>query len=245
MKILAVDDDPHIGDALAVSLQLQWADAEVLVAVDGDAALRSFYAHELDLVLLDLVLPLRSGFEVLREVRQVSDIPVIVLTGRGEEADQVRALELGADDYIIKPFGHLALVARIKAVLRRTELPPPARGLPNFVAGDLVVHFERQVVTLRGEPVPLTPVEYRLLYQLVRNAGHVLPHQALLDRVWGGEHDATNDHLKVFISRLRAKLEPPDGPHYIETERGVGYRFVRPRGSGPTDSPTSLGRSAL
>jgi two-component system KDP operon response regulator KdpE len=141
----------------------------------------------------------------------------------------VRGLELGADDYVVKPFGHLALLARIKAVLRRAEMPPPARALPDFEAGELAINFQAQRVTVGGEPVKLTPVEFKLLYHLVRNAGRLMPHEALLDRVWGGEHGATTDYLKVFISRLRAKIEPSEGPHYIETERGLGYRFVRPK----------------
>jgi two-component system KDP operon response regulator KdpE len=151
-----------------------------------------------------------------------------MLTARGEETDQVRGLELGADDYVVKPFGHLALLARIRAVLRRAELPAPAAALPDFAAGDLAVSFASHRVTLKGEPVRLTPVEYKLLYHLVRNAGRLMPHQALLDRVWGDDYGASTDYLKVFVSRLRAKIEPPGSPRLIETERGLGYRFVRP-----------------
>ena len=180
------------------------------------------------LVLLDVTLPRKNGFEVLQTIRRVSDVPVIMLTARGEELDQVRGLELGADDYVIKPFGHLSLLARMKAVLRRADLPTPIDTQPDFVSGDLAINFANHQVTVRGEAVKLTPVEYKLLYQLVRNAGRLLPHQALLDRVWGEDYGATTDHLKVFISRLRAKLELPTGQHFIETERGLGYRFIRP-----------------
>jgi two-component system, OmpR family, KDP operon response regulator KdpE len=151
-----------------------------------------------------------------------------MLTARGEDTDQVRGLEAGADDYVVKPFSHLALLARIKAVLRRADLPQPTRTLPDFQAGDLAISFQNHQVTLRGEPVKLTPVEYKLLYHLVRNAGRLMPHEALLDRVWGADYGATTDHLKVYVSRLRAKLETPGQPHLIETERGLGYRFVRP-----------------
>jgi two-component system, OmpR family, KDP operon response regulator KdpE len=228
MKILLVDDDPHILDALAVGLGLQWQDAEVLTAVDGEAGLEAFYRHEPDVVVLDVTMPRKSGFEVLGEIRRVSDVPVLMLTARGEEADQVRGLELGADDYLVKPFSHLVLLARIRAVLRRAELPPPVRALPDFAAGELAINFQSHEVTVRGEPVKLTPVEYKLLYHLARNAGRVLPHQALLDRVWGAEYLATPEYLKVFVSRLRSKLERPGGPRYIETERGLGYCFVRP-----------------
>lgn len=229
MKILIVDDDPHTLDALSIGVPLQWQGAEILTAHDGEEGLDEFFQHDPDLVLLDVTLPRKNGFEVLQAIRRVSDVPVIMLTARGEELDQVRGLELGADDYVIKPFGHLALLARMKAVLRRADLPAPVEALPGFVAGDLAISFESHQVTLGGQLVKLTPVEYKLLYHLVRNAGRLLPHQALLDRVWGDDYGATTDHLKVFISRLRTKLEVPSGQHFIETERGLGYRFVRPR----------------
>lgn len=228
MKVLVVDDDLHILDALTVGLGLQWPDSTVIAARDGEEGLEAFFEHEPDVVVLDVSMPRKNGFEVLREIRRVSDVPVLMLTARGEEADQVRALELGADDYIVKPFGHLVLVARIKAVLRRADLTAPLDAVPDFEAGELAINFQSHRVTLRGEPIKLTPVEYRLLYHLVRNVGRLMPHQALLDRVWGEDYAATTDHLKVFISRLRAKLEPSDGPSFIETERGLGYRFVRP-----------------
>src|SRR6266545_8008955 len=173
MRILIVDDDAALRDALEVGFGLQWEDAEVL-------------------------------------------------TARAEEVDQVRGLGLGADDYVLKPFGHLALLARVKAVLRRAELSPPLEALPDFAAGDLAVRFQDHRVTVGGAEVKLTPVEYRLLYHLVRNAGRVLPHRLLLDRVWGDAYGATPDYLKVFVSRLRAKIERPGGPRHIQTERGLG-----------------------
>jgi DNA-binding response OmpR family regulator len=229
MKVLVIDDDPRLREALEIGIQLQWEDAQVLTAPDGEAGLDLFFSQEPDIVLLDVTMPRMNGFEVLRAIRRVSDVPVIMLTARDEDVDQVRGLELGADDYIGKPFSHLALMARIKAALRRAELPPPVQALPDFQAGDLAIHFQNQEVTLAGRRVNLTPVEYKLLYHLVRNAGHLLPHQALLDRVWGDDYDASPEYLKVFVSRLRSKLRQPDGPDYIETERGRGYRFVRPR----------------
>ncbi|MBV8715922.1 MAG: response regulator transcription factor [Chloroflexi bacterium] len=228
MKILVVDDDARLREALEVGLQLQWEDAHVLSAADGESGLDLFFEEEPDVVLLDVTMPRMNGFDVLKAIRRVSDTPVIMLTARGEDVDQVRGLELGADDYVPKPFSHLALMARIKAVLRRAEMPPPVDNLPDFVAGDLAIHFSNEEVTVAGQTVKLTPVEYKLLYHLVRNAGHLMPHQALLDRVWGADYDAGPEYLKVFISRLRAKLRRPDGPEYIQTERGRGYRFVRP-----------------
>jgi DNA-binding response OmpR family regulator len=228
MRILLVDDDPHLLEALALGLQLQWPGCEVVTAADGAAGERAFFARAPDVVVLDVALRGGRGFEVLRAIRRVSDVPVLVVTARGEEPDQLRGLELGADDYLVKPFGHLALLARVRAVLRRAELPPPARARPDVVAGDLAIDFRGHRVTLRGEPVPLTPVEYKLLSHLARNAGRLLPHQALLDRVWGADDGATTRHLEVAIGRLRRKLESGGGARYLETERGVGYRFVRP-----------------
>lgn len=231
MKVLIVDDDERVRDALEVGIGLQWQDSQVICAADGEAGLELFFNAEPDIVLLDVTMPRMNGFEVLKAIRQVSDVPVIMLTARGEEVDQVRGLELGADDYVAKPFGHLALMARIKAALRRAEMPPPLNALPDFEAGDLAIHFQTHAVTVAGEPVNLTPVEYKLLYHLVRNAGHLMPHQALLDRVWGDDYNASPEYLKVFISRLRTKLRTPNGPEYIETERGRGYRFVRTGGA--------------
>jgi DNA-binding response OmpR family regulator len=229
MNILVVDDDPQMREALTVSLELHWDDASILAAKDGEEGLRLFAEHDPDIVLLDVSMPGKDGFQVLQEIRRRSDVPVLMLTARGDETAQVRGLELGADDYVVKPFSHLALLARIKAVLRRAALPPPARALPDFTTGDLAIHFQNQDVTVKGERVNLTPIEYKLLYHLARNAGRVLPQQTLLDRVWGEDYDATSDYLKVYISRLRAKLERPGDAHYIETVRGLGYRFIRRR----------------
>jgi two-component system, OmpR family, KDP operon response regulator KdpE len=239
VKVLIIDADPHVLDALSVGLQLQWQDCEIVTAAGGEAGEQAFFDHVPDVVLLDPALPDRSGYDVLRAIRRVSDVPVLVLSARGAETDQVKGLERGADDYLVKPVGQLVLLARIKAVLRRAELPPPVNAQPDFVAGDLAIHFQSHQVTLRGAPVRLTPVEYKLLYHLVRNAGHLLPHQALLDRVWGEDDGATTHHLKVFVSRLRGKLEPAGGvgPRYIETERGLGYRFARPSDLRPTAAP--------
>jgi DNA-binding response OmpR family regulator len=232
MRILLVDDDPHLLEALALGLQLQWPACEVVTAVGGAAGERAFFDRAPDVVVLDVAPRDTSGLEVLRAIRRVSDVPVLVVTAPGEAPDQVRGLVLGADDYLVKPVGHLALLARIRAVLRRAARPPPARNRPDVVAGDLAVHFQRRQVTLRGEPVPLTAVEYTLLAHLARHAGRRLPPRALLDRVWGADAGATPRHLEAVVDRLRAKLEPAGGPRFIEseeTERGVGYRFVRPR----------------
>jgi two-component system, OmpR family, KDP operon response regulator KdpE len=228
MKILTVDDDASVRQALAVSLRLQLQDVEVLEAADGEAGLEMFFDTNPDVVLLDVNMPRMSGFEVLREIRRVSDVPVIMLTARDEEMDQVRGLELGVDDYLHKPIRHVTLVARIKSALRRIERAAPVDTLPDFVSGDLAIHFDNREVTIAGERVKLTPIEYRLLYQLVRNAGHVLTHTVLLDRVWGTDHEVGPEYLKVFVSRLRGKLRRGSAsPDYIQTERGIGYRFIK------------------
>ncbi len=233
MKILTIDDDDSVRQALSVSLQLQLQDVDVLQAADGETGLQMFFNTTPDLVLLDVNMPRMSGFEVLREIRRVSDTPVIMLTARDEEMDQVRCLEMGVDDYLHKPIRHAPLVARIRNALRRTERVSPATALPDFVAGELTIHFETQQVTVAGDVVKLTPIEYRLLYQLVRNTGHVLTHAALLDRVWGIDHEVGPEYLKVFVSRLRAKLRRPGSPDYIQSQRGLGYRFVKPSSTSP------------
>ena len=245
MKILVVDADTKVSEGVATALQLQWHDATILSATDGEAGLRVFFDHDPDVVLLEVDLPDMSGIDVLRQIRRISDVPILMYSARTDEIEQVRALELGADEYVTKPCGYLVLIARIKAALRRAELLPPARALPDLVVGDIVINFRDRRVTAHGQPIKLTPVEYKLLYHLIRNAGRLMPHDALLDRVWGSEYGHTPDHLKVFISRLRSKIERPGGPHYIETERGVGYTFIHPgdwrpiapvQAFGPSDS---------
>ena len=228
MKILIVDDDHDLLEALGLGLQLQWQGVDVITATDGESALNRFFDDAPDVVLLDVGLPRLDGFEVLRRIRQVSDTPVLMLTARGEELDKVRGLEIGADDYVTKPFSPLELLARIKAVLRRTELPPPVRAAASFRADNLTVNYDSQEVRKGDQPVSLSAIEYRLLFQLVRNAGHIVPRETLLARVWGDEYRDQTDYLKVYISRLRAKLEDdPERPRLILTERGLGYRFTR------------------
>ncbi len=228
MKILVIDDDPEIRNCLAVGFKFQWKDCTVIAAHDGESGLNCMHKLEPDLVLLDVGLPGKDGTDVLREIRRDSDVPVIMLTGRSAEIDQVRCLEFGADGYVVKPFNQLVLLAKVRAVLRRAEANPPLNILPDFVVGDLAINFQSHEVWLRGKRVRLTPVEYRLLHALASNAGRLLSHRKLLDLVWGPDHTATLDHLHVYINRLRAKVEvDPNNPHYIENERGHGYRFVR------------------
>lgn len=228
MKVLIIDDEPDVVEALGLAFHLQWQDWTVVAAYDGTSGVETFYQENPDVVILDIGLPEMSGYEVLRRIRQVSDAPVLMLTVKDEEMDKVKALELGADDYITKPFSPLELLARIKAVLRRLGMPAPVASAPSFTSGDLTINYASHEVTVGGQPVKLTPTEYKLLVYLARNAGRVLPAETLLTKVWGEEYTGAVHCLKVYIRRLRKKVEPtPAYPRYILTERGLGYRFVR------------------
>ena len=243
MKILVVDDAPEVVESVRLGFTLQWREVDVLGTGEGERALDLVEQESPDLVLLDVGLPDLDGYRVLERLREFSDVPVVMLTARDDTMDKVKGLELGADDYITKPFDHLELLARVKAVLRRLDMPAPKSRAPSFRAGDLEVDFAAQEARLRGGRLDLTPTEYKLLYHLVRNAGRVLPHGTLLAKVWGREYVDEVDYVRVYIRRLRDKLgDDPEHPRYIRTERGLGYRFVRPteqspqlgqRGAGP------------
>jgi two-component system KDP operon response regulator KdpE len=227
MRILVVDDEPDVVESVRLGFTLQWRDIDVLGAGDAEEALDIVERERPDIILLDVGLPGMDGFGVLREIRVFSDVPVVMLTARDDAMDKVKGLELGADDYVTKPFNHLELMARVRAVLRRHEMPPPTSRAPSFRAIDLEVDFAAQEARFQGERLALTPTEYKLLYHLVRNAGHVLQHGTLLAKVWGREYVDEVDYLRVYIRRLRDKLgDDPDHPRYIRTERGLGYRFI-------------------
>jgi two-component system KDP operon response regulator KdpE len=226
MKVLVVDDAAEVIEAVTVSFTLQWRETDVIGADNGETALDLIEQERPDVVLLDIAMPGMDGFETLREIRAFSDVPVIMLTARDDVIDKVKGLELGADDYVTKPFDHLELLARVKALLRRLDMPQPVSRAPSFRSGDLSVDFASREVRLGDELVPLTATEYKLLYHLVRNAGRVLPHETLLAKVWGREYVDEIDYLRVYIRRLRLKLErDPEEPLHILTERGLGYRF--------------------
>jgi len=225
MRILLVDDEPDVIKVIAMSFRMQQPAWEVISAHDGPEALELLEQERPDVVLLDIGLPDMNGLDVLKAIRLFSDVPVIMLTVRDDEFSKVQGLEMGADDYVTKPFSHLELLARVRAVLRRTQSLPLTHEQP-FSSGDIHVDFSRREVTVGGEPVPLTGTEYRLLYHLVRNAGQIMSHEALLARVWGREYVDEISYLKSYISRLRNKLEPdPRHPQYILTEYGIGYWF--------------------
>jgi DNA-binding response OmpR family regulator len=226
MKVLVVDDEPDVVEIVNLCFGLRWAEAEVSSARTGEEALKMIEQERPDIVLLDIVLPGIDGFQVCQEVRSFSDVPIVMLSARGAEVDKVRGLEMGADDYITKPFSHLELLARVRAVMRRYQSPLPAVG-EVFESGDLRIDYASRQVIVRGKPIRLTPTEYSLLFHLSRNAGRVLPHHTLLAKVWGREYTDEIDYLKVYIRRLRQKLEgDPETIGRIVSERGVGYKFV-------------------
>jgi DNA-binding response OmpR family regulator len=230
--ILVVDDEPRM--IHFIRLNLEHDGFEVVEAANGLLALQQVRDRLPDLVLLDVAMPELDGFETLRMLREISTIPVIMLTARGDEDDRVRGLELGADDYVTKPFSPRELVSRVRAVLRRAEIAAPAEKAALQVDDRLSINFDRREVLVEGRPVKLRPTEYRLLYHLVQNAGWVVPHDQLLAKVWGYEYREETHYLRLYINYLRQKLEPdPANPRYILTERGVGYRFVDFRESKP------------
>jgi DNA-binding response OmpR family regulator len=229
VKVLVVDDAPEVVDSVRVGFAVQWREVDLLAAGTGQQALELVEHESPDLVLLDVGLPDMDGFKVLQEIRFFSDVPVVMLTARDDTIDKVKGLELGADDYVTKPFNHLELLARVKAVLRRLDMPAPKSRAPSFRSGDMEMDFDAQEVRVEGATVQLTPTEYKLLYHLVRNAGHTLAHGTLLAKVWGREYRDEVDYLRVYVRRLRDKLgDDPEKPRYIRTERGLGYRFLRP-----------------
>jgi two-component system, OmpR family, KDP operon response regulator KdpE len=221
-RILVVDDEPQILRSLRTTLASHGYDVQT--AATGEEALAAVDGRLPDLVVLDLVLPGLSGLEVCRRLRAHSSLPILVLSARGDERDKVAALDLGADDYLTKPFGVNELLARIRAALRRAV---GARGPSAVVeAGALRVDFDRRQVTLDGAEVRLTPTEFDLLKVLVVNAGRVLTHGYLLRTVWGPEYEGESQLLRVFIGQLRRKVErDPSRPRHILTDPGVGYRF--------------------
>ena len=223
MRVLLVDDDEDFLSAALLGFRLEWPDCVVVTAADGEEGLRAFTAHSPDMVILALNLPNLSGFDVVREIRQMSDVPVILLSSRPTEDSLIRGLDLGADDYIVKPISILALLARVRAVLRRVAPQLIMSPRQRLVFRDLTIDADRQQVILRGEHVQLTPAEFRLLHALARNPNRVIPNRELQERVWGANWQVTANDLKALVYRVRIKLGESG---FIENHRRIGYRFV-------------------
>ncbi len=224
-KILVVDDEPRMVQFISMNLKLEGF--QVTSAADGYQALERVTREMPDLVLLDIMMPDLDGYETLKKIREISAVPVIFLSVKSEESDRVRGLDLGADDYITKPFSPRELVSRIRAVLRRTETENNNHKSTIVVDDELSINFDRRLVLVRGKEVRLRPTEYRLLYQLVTNPGKLLSHEILLARVWGPEYNDEDQYVRLYITYLRQKIEKdPKNPKYILSERGLGYRFV-------------------
>jgi two-component system alkaline phosphatase synthesis response regulator PhoP len=224
MKVLIIDDEPRIVDG--VRKYFQQAGFEVLAAHDGPAGLALARDKDPDLIVLDLMLPGMDGLDVCRELRRVSNVPIIMLTARVEEADKLIGLELGADDYVTKPFSPRELVARARAVLRRAQAPPVSSSTKSYRFGDVLFDVAAQHCVVRGKVVPLTPTEFSLLHVLVQHPGQVLSRTQLLEAAHLGVYDGVERTVDVHIHNLRHKLEPdPTHPRYLLTAFGAGYRF--------------------
>jgi len=228
MKVVVIDDSPDVAEVVSLCFQLRWSGATVVSASEGARGLELIETENPDVTILDIGLPDMEVIQVLRQIRSFSQVPVIMLTVRGEDADIARCLELGADDYIVKPFSHIELLARVQAVLRRVQ-GLPVTGERPFVSGKLSVDFARNEVRVEGKPVKLTSTEYKLLCHLIRNEGRPLTHENLLRKVWGETYIDARDLLRVHIQHLRQKLgDSVKSPTIIVTEHRIGYKFVRP-----------------
>jgi DNA-binding response OmpR family regulator len=234
-NVLIAEDERAVADVVAFGARMIWPECRVDVAANGEEALSLFKKQEPDLVVLDITMPPPDGFEVCREIRRVSTVPILMLTGRSSTLDKVHALDLGADDYLVKPFDHLELLARLRALDRRANVTarPGQIGAedhistPDLIIGEIALDTRTHQVLVRGEPVQFTSTEYRLLEELMRHAGSVMTHNLLIERVWGPEYVGGDHYLKVFVRRLRQKLgDDARHPRYIQNEWGVGYRFI-------------------
>ena len=223
--ILVVDDEPRMRRFIRMNLELEGY--RVIEAENGLDALEKVRVNLPHLVILDVMMPELDGFETLGMLREVSRVPVIMLTVQADEDDKVRGLGLGADDYVTKPFGTRELTSRVRAVLRRTAGPPEPKGAVVRIDDRLSVDYNNREAIVEGERIKLRPTEFRLLYHLIENAGWVVPHEMLLAKVWGYEYREELQYLRLYVTYLRQKIEPdPSHPRYIFTEREVGYRFV-------------------
>ncbi|MEE9324127.1 MAG: response regulator transcription factor [Dehalococcoidia bacterium] len=228
MKILVIEDDPDVVEVVSLCFEMRWPNATIVSSGTGEAGIDMVEVESPDIVILDIGLPDVDGYQVCKEIRRFSDVPIVMLTVRSNEADIVKGLEMGADDYITKPFKHIELLARVQSVLRRSQMMPQTGEQQVFQKDDLVMDFANREVRVSDKLVRLTSTEYNLLYHLVKNAGRVLQHKTLLGKVWGREYVEETNYLKVHIQHLRQKLgDDPTNPRLIITERGAGYKFAK------------------
>ncbi|MCK4388137.1 MAG: response regulator transcription factor [Dehalococcoidia bacterium] len=227
MKALVIEDEADIVEAISLIFQLRWPAVEMVSTPLGEEGIQMVESESPNIVLLDINLPDVSGFQVLSEIRRFSDVPVIILTVRGVETDRVKGLELGADDYVVKPFSHLELLARVRAVLRRRGLVEGQEAEP-FTAGDFRIDFTSRKVFLHSKEIKLTPIEYQILYHLARSPEQFISSSTLARRIWGEDYPGAAESLKVHMRHLREKIEEdPANPKLILTEHGKGYRLAR------------------
>jgi two-component system, OmpR family, KDP operon response regulator KdpE len=247
MKLLIIEDDPVISETVTICFNLRWPEAEVVATDSGEEGLKLAARESPDVVILDVGLPGMDGYETLRRLREITEAPAIMLTARDTELAKVKGLEWGADDYITKPFSHIELMARVRAVLRRggAASPQENRGTYHNEAAGLNIDLDSRTVTRHGQTISLAPLEYTLLFHLISNEGRVMPHETLLAKVWGREYLQEVDYLKVYVRRLRTKLgDNPQNPELIHTERGVGYIFQVRRKDQPGVVPTVVAERA-
>lgn len=224
INVMVVDDEKPLRDFVRRNLEVRGY--RVTTAANGLEAMAVFQNENIHLVILDIMMPHMDGLEVTRRIREESHAPIIILTAMGEETDKVRAFDLGADDYLTKPFGVGELLGRIKAVLRRADWSESGSDGERIVRGDIDVDMEKHKVEVQGEVIDLTPTEFNLLVYFMKNAGKTLPHRAILQNVWGAEYGDEAEYLRVYVGKLRQKVEiDPMKPKYLHTEHGIGYRF--------------------
>lgn len=225
ISVLVVDDETSLRDFVRRNLEVR--NFTVHTAANGLEALAVFGAEYIDLVIMDLMMPHMDGMETIRRIRRSSLAPIVVLSALGEEQHKVQALNLGADDFLTKPFGVDELLARVNAVIRRAHWAETATGKGQLTRGEIVADLDQHLITVRGQALELTPTEFNLLLYFMENAGKVLRHETILRCVWGPEYGQEVEYLRVYIGRLRQKIEPdPTTPRYLLTERAVGYCFI-------------------
>ncbi len=222
--VLVVDDEKSLRDFVRRNLEVR--NFKVKTASNGLEAMAIFSTENIDLVILDIMMPHLDGLETTRRIRQISVVPIIILTALGEEADKVHAFDMGADDYLTKPFGTGELLGRVKAVLRRTRWAEAPSDTEKIIRGEIIANIERHEVSVRGEILKLTPTEFDLLIYMMQHAGKTLSHRLILQNVWGPEYGEEAEYLRVYMGKLRQKIEiDPLKPEYLLTERGIGYFF--------------------